>query len=209
MRLLLRLFFALLYHQFAWTYDLVAATVSLGRWKTWVLSAVPHLHGRILEIGCGPGHLQLALRSRGLAAFGLDESPQMTRLASRRLLRQGLSPGITRGLAQRLPYPSATFDCVVATFPSEYFFDGRTLTAIRRVLKPEGQLVLIPAAWITGLSLLNRLAAWLFQVTGQAGPLELLLPPITRQLRSAGFSVRHEVNELPGTRVLVILASRA
>ncbi len=62
MKTLLRFFFRLLYHQFAFTYDLVAATVSLGRWKDWVLSVVPFIEGtRILEIGHGPGHLQRAL----------------------------------------------------------------------------------------------------------------------------------------------------
>ena len=30
---------ATLYHSMAWSYDLVAATVSLGRWKDWGKSA--------------------------------------------------------------------------------------------------------------------------------------------------------------------------
>ena len=36
----MRLFFRLLYHPFAWTYDGVASAVSMGRWKRWVLAAV-------------------------------------------------------------------------------------------------------------------------------------------------------------------------
>ena len=67
MRPLLRFFFYLLYHSFAFAYDLVAASVSLGRWKDWVLSVVPFIEGnRVLEIGHGPGHLQ-----RGPAQPGL------------------------------------------------------------------------------------------------------------------------------------------
>ncbi len=58
---LLRFFFSLLYHQFAWTYDLVSATVSLGHWQEWVRASLPYLHGRTLEIGYGPGHLQTYL----------------------------------------------------------------------------------------------------------------------------------------------------
>ena len=79
---LLRSFFFVLYHQFAWTYDLVAATVSLGRWKDWVRSALPYLSGRVLEIGFGPGYLQLSLFELGIPAFGLDESRQMARQVS-------------------------------------------------------------------------------------------------------------------------------
>ena len=89
MKALLRLFFRLLYHQFAFTYDLVAATVSFNRWKDWVMGVLPFIQGnRVLEIGHGPGHLQRVLRSRGLMAVGLDESAQMGRLAKRNLTRQ-------------------------------------------------------------------------------------------------------------------------
>jgi hypothetical protein len=36
----MRVIFYLLYHPFAFTYDLVAAAVSLNRWKDWVFSIV-------------------------------------------------------------------------------------------------------------------------------------------------------------------------
>src|SRR6185503_13802859 len=88
---ILRFFFKLLYHQFAFTYDLVSATVSLGRWKDWVISILPFIEGtRVLEIGFGPGHLQRVLLSRGLIAVGIDESRQMARLAKYNLGKQNL-----------------------------------------------------------------------------------------------------------------------
>ena len=88
MRNLLRFFFHLLYHPFAFTYDWVAAIVSVGRWKDWVLSVIPFIEGtRILELGHGPGHLQRVLLSRDLVAVGLDESAAMGRLAQRNLRR--------------------------------------------------------------------------------------------------------------------------
>ena len=211
MRLLLslfRLFFHLLYHEFAWTYDLVAAAVSLGRWKDWVLSALPYLNGRVLEIGYGPGHLQIALRQRGLPVFGLDESRQMSRQARRRLRRKGFPVQLTRGYAQHLPFQANAFDTVVATFPAEYIFDGQTLTETRRVLAPGGRLVLLPTAWITGNGVLDRLAAGLFRVTGQAGAIEATLPGTEARIRACGLAVRHELIELRGSRVLVISATK-
>src|SRR5512138_2530133 len=96
MKTLLRFFFRLLYHQFAFTYDLVAATVSFNRWKDWVMSVIPFIEGdRILEIGHGPGHLQRVLltlrhgsgQDRNLIVVGIDESAQMSRLAKRNLTR--------------------------------------------------------------------------------------------------------------------------
>ncbi|HTP03398.1 MAG TPA: hypothetical protein VMJ64_18630, partial [Anaerolineales bacterium] len=65
LRCFLKFFFHHFYHGFAWTYDIVATTVSIGRWNHWVASALPYVRGkRILEIGQGPGHLQLLLRQR-------------------------------------------------------------------------------------------------------------------------------------------------
>ena len=80
----LNTFFHLLYHQFAWTYDWVAAIVSLGRWKDWISATLPYLDGPlVLEIGHGPGHLQVALQAKGIQAVGLDASAQMGRQADR------------------------------------------------------------------------------------------------------------------------------
>jgi ubiquinone/menaquinone biosynthesis C-methylase UbiE len=206
---LFRLLFHLLYHQFAWAYDLVAALVSLGRWKGWVLSVLPYLDGRVLEIGYGPGHLQAALHERGLATFGLDESRQMAHQAMRGLRRKGFSGNLLRAMAGQIPFPNNSFDTLAATFPAEYIFDAHTLAETRRVLVAGGKLVILPTAWITGNGRLERLAAWLFKVTGEAGAVGTLLPGMRKRLREAGFEVRHLLVEQPGSRVLVIIASKS
>ena len=78
----------------------MAAFVSIGRWNDWIDCALPYVQGRrVLEIGHGPGHLQeiFASKHRGLVA-GLDESPQMGRLAKKRLLQAGyLNVNLARG----------------------------------------------------------------------------------------------------------------
>jgi ubiquinone/menaquinone biosynthesis C-methylase UbiE len=208
MRKLLALFFQLLYHSFAWTYDFVAAAASLGRWQAWALQARPFLSGRVLEIGFGPGHLQMALNADGLAVFGLDESHQMIHQAARRLRKAKYPQRLIQGFAQNLPFPDVAFDRVVATFPSEFIFEGQTLVEIHRVLKPSGELVIVPSAWITGKGLLERLAAGLFQVTGQAATLEQILPGMKKRISAVGFLVRHALLELERSRVLVIIATK-
>ncbi len=199
----LRLFFGLLYHSFAWSYDLVAALVSVGQWKTWVTTTLPYLSGpRVLELGHGPGHLQARLLADVRQAFGLDESRQMGFQAYRRLKRKGLTPALTRGLAQALPFPAGTFQQVVATFPSEYISEAETLAEIYRVLAPGGEAVLLLLAWITEKRWYGRLAAWLFRVTGQAPPQwdDRFLEPLQR----IGFQARAEQIQLASSRLLVL-----
>jgi ubiquinone/menaquinone biosynthesis C-methylase UbiE len=216
MRLLaafLRTFFYLLYHQFAWSYDLVANLVSLGRWKKWIVRTLPYIHGgRLLELGHGPGHLQPRLLDRGTIAVGLDESQQMGRITYRRLKRQGYAQvRLVRGLAQNLPFPAGEFDSVIATFPSEYVLDVRTLSEVHRVLQARGRFVLLPVAWITGKSLPDRFLAWLFRFTGQVpdSPVELFSQQAARHFQEAGFQLEIEQVEVQSSLVLIMIASKS
>jgi ubiquinone/menaquinone biosynthesis C-methylase UbiE len=203
----LKVFFDLLYHSFAWTYDGVAAVVSLGRWKGWVYSVIPFLNGpRILELGYGPGHLQLQLLARHLDVYGLDESPQMGQQARHRLAAASFSPHLARGKAEALPYPSGQFNDVVATFPSEYIARPETLAEIYRVLQPDGRLVVLLAAWITGKSTRERIAAWLFRITGQVPTSDAVFEKALEQLAAAHFAAELNWTEVDSSRLLVITA---
>lgn len=216
----LRFFFKLLYHQFAWTYDWVAWTVSVGLWKDWVLAVLPFVEGpSVLELGHGPGHLQSRLLENGFRALGLDVSPQMGRLARRRLRRRGQTASLILGRAQSLPLASGSCDQVVATFPTEYINDSDTLKEIWRVLRAGGQLVVLPAAWITGQRWMERYAAALFKITRQAPalpgypgspqaspyPLEF---PLVDSLGQAGFQVHVEWKELRSSTLILILGKK-
>jgi len=206
---LLRTAYRLLYHPFAWTYDLVAAVVSLGRWQDWVRSALPYLHGRVLEIGFGPGHLQVDLQAMGVSAFGVDESRQMAHHARHRLKKNGMLPALSRGYAQRLPFCGQAFDCVAATFPSDFIFEAETLIEIYRVLLPGGRLVIVPMAWISGSRPLERFMAWLLRLVGETPGKPGQLPAAVRErLKQAGFSVESKLVEMKGSRVLVVVGTR-
>lgn len=234
MKTLLRFFFRLLYHEFAFTYDLVAAVVSFNRWKDWVMSVIPFVAGRrVLEIGHGPGHLQRALLSRELIAVGIDESPQMGRLARHNLRRRdvresqslssssnGPSPAssqfdytqtnLTRGIAQQLPFLDETFDTLVATFPAEYIFDPETVAEARRVLVPGGRFVILPGALITGRGAVDRLLAWIFRVTGEAPPnlTKVIHERSGESLARAGFQVETHEIAVKSSLVFIVLATK-
>jgi len=214
---LLRFFFKLLYHQFAFAYDFVAATVSLGRWKDWVASVLPFIEGtRILEIGFGPGHLQrllLTLRhasgqDRGMIAVAIDESAPMARLARRNTESKA---NLARALAQRLPFADASFDTVVSTFPAEYIFRQETLLEVRRCLSDGGRLIVLPVAMITGRGVLDKLASLLFRVTRQSpvDPVEVVKDQLKEPFVEAGFEVEVKELQVKSSLLLVILAQGA
>ncbi len=199
----MRFFFHLLYHPFAFTYDLVAAVVSFGNWKDWVFSILPFIEGtRILELGHGPGHLQRLLHDRGLSPVAIDESPQMGGVAKRRL---GPSQKLTRGLAQSLPYQSETFDTILSTFPAEYIFDMQTLSEAHRVLRNRSRLIVLLAAWPKNLFL-----AWLFKVTGQSPSEteESIKLKIKERLADTDFRVIVETVEVKSSKLLIVIAAK-
>jgi ubiquinone/menaquinone biosynthesis C-methylase UbiE len=208
MRKLLRFLFHHFYHSFAWTYDFVAAVVSVGRWKDWAFAALPYIRGtRVLEIGFGPGHLQVELNQCGFRVFGLDESRQMIRRAQAKLAQNQLPVALTRGYAQFLPLAADSLDCVVATFPSEYIADRLTLAEIKRTLKPSGRLVIIPMARIWGKSLTDRAAKWLFRITGQTEELtDTFEGRIKSLLTETGFRVEMFHAEIRRSTVSIIVA---
>jgi ubiquinone/menaquinone biosynthesis C-methylase UbiE len=238
MRSFLRFFFYLLYHPFAFAYDLVAATVSVGRWKDWVTSVVPFIQGRrVLEIGHGPGHLQRVLLSRGLFAVGIDESAAMGRLAQRNLRRdsQLLSTGrndtipvkiagtshnsltsgyaqvkLTRGVAQQLPFAADTFDSVVATFPSDYITDPETMSEVMRCLTDGGRFVVLPAATLMGRGILDRIMALVFRITHQSpvDPIEVVSDRLRQPFEEAGFHVQIKGVDVKSSLLLIVIATK-
>lgn len=207
----MRFFFHLLYHPFAFAYDLVAATVSFGKWKDWVFSVLPFIKGtRILELGHGPGHLQRLLINRGLFAVAIDESTQMGRIAKRRLgpshtVLRSAQGKLTRGLAQSLPYQNGAFDTIIATFPSEYIFDLQTFSEARRVLRNRGRLIVLLAAWPKNLFL-----AWLFKVTSQSPSEteESIKLKIKERLADTKFDLAVEIVEVKSSTLLVVVAQK-
>jgi ubiquinone/menaquinone biosynthesis C-methylase UbiE len=205
-RAFLRLFFRLLYNQLAWSYDVVAWLVSLGDWKAWGRTTLAHLCGeRVLDLGHGPGHLLVAMAERGLAPVGLDLSPHMGRQAQRRMRRAELTVPLLRARAQALPFPTASLDSVVATFPTEFIVDPRTLREVTRALRPGGRLIV--AVWVRfeGTGLMARFLRGLYRATGQNEPAPDAFKP---WLKEMGLSPRVVWERVGRTAVMLVVAER-
>lgn len=209
-RKLMNLFFQLLYHQLAWLYDLVSWSVSVGQWQHWILTPLPYLkQDTILELGYGPGHLQKAAHRQSYSIFGLDRSPQMAKIAGKRLRKSQYQPRLAIGDARALPYAEHSIGQIVATFPSEYFLDPLTLKEAHRVLKSEGELIVVPMAWIRGKTPVHMLLGWVFKITGQSLDKE---HPLFEQgiqfLAEHGFEASLQTRELRNSEVLILIASK-
>lgn len=204
----LRLVFHWLYTIFAWAYDFVAALVSFGRWQKWVLAIIPLLKSSpILELGFGPGHLQVALAQQGAEVFGIDASQQMCRLAQKRIRKAGYLPRISRANAEDSPFPSGQFFTIVATFPAPYLFTPATANEINRLLQPGGTLVVLLSAQMNGSNLADKILHFLFRWTGQLPSDSLIKEQLIPVYDDAGFqcAIRHQESDTDNLLVLFIM----
>ena len=70
---------------------------------------------RVLDVGCGPGHLARWLAQRGCQVTGVDRSWRLVRIARRLAAREGLPVRFERGSGEQLPFADAAFDLTLAT----------------------------------------------------------------------------------------------
>jgi len=199
----------------AWSYDLVAWSVSFGQWAAWRRLALLFLQpGPILELAYGTGGLFADMLDAGHQAVGIDFSPYMARLAKRRLQRQNMSIPLNRAKAQALPFASNSFSNVVATFPTNYIFDDKTLAEVYRVLKaPEtgesnaaGRLIIVIEGQLRGPWPIRPVIDWLYKITDQHNfPTINPLP----QFEKHNFKGRWETVEHEGVQARLLIADRS
>ncbi|MEU6644018.1 class I SAM-dependent methyltransferase [Saccharomonospora sp. NPDC046836] len=105
---------------------------------------------RVLDVGCGTGNL---LRSTGkrypkVELVGLDPDPKALARAGRKARRAGVTVRLDRGFAEELPYPDGSFDRVFSSLMLHHLDTASKdalLAEVRRVLRPDGLLVLADA----------------------------------------------------------------
>ena len=125
--------------------------------------------GRILEVGVGTG-ISLATYDRATRIYAVDISPPMLEKARRRVAALGLSnvEAIEVMDAERLQFPAAAFDVVVAQYVVTAVPNPeRALDEFARVVKPGGEIVIA-----------TRMGA----AAGLRGVIEKGLMPVTRRL---------------------------
>ena len=120
------------YARWAPVYDLVFGSV-FESGRAAAISAAERVGGRILEVGVGTG-ISLPDYKRTTQLCGVDISAPMLQKAAERVRELGLTnvEGLFVMDAEKLEFPDASFDVVMAT-----------LDEFARVLKPGGQIILV------------------------------------------------------------------
>jgi len=134
-------------------YDLMNDLMSVGAhrlWKRFTLALANLRPGqRALDVAGGSGDLAAGL-ARQVGARGLvvlsDINAAMLARGRDRLINEGLVGNVAcvQADAERLPFPDNTFDCITIGFGLRNVTDKpAALAAMRRALKPGGQLLVL------------------------------------------------------------------
>jgi ubiquinone/menaquinone biosynthesis C-methylase UbiE len=143
---------------FALSYDLFLAWGERAGMRTLRRNAVAEARGSVLEIGAGTGLNARLFPVEDVDRIILTEpDPAMRRRLSKRLGSLGCPHEILNAPADHLPVDSGSVDTVVSTLVLCTVTDlAATLAEIRRVLAPEGRLILVEHVRAAG----PRLSGW-------------------------------------------------
>jgi ubiquinone/menaquinone biosynthesis C-methylase UbiE len=158
----------------------------LAPFRERVISAA---EGRVLEIGIGSGLNLPFYRPQVKEIFGLEPSPQLITMAQR-AARDSSSPvAFIEGTAEAIPLDDRSIDTVVTTWTLCTIPEAvQALMEMRRVLKPDGQLLFIEH----GLAPEENVRKWQDRVTPlwkRIGGGCHLNRPIPILIERAGFSI--------------------
>ena len=107
--------------------------------------AAPAGTERVLDIGTGAGHTALALAPRVSSVVLTDPVPTMLDTARRLFTEAGIrNAEFIEAVAERLPFPDASFDIVSTRLAAHHFDDvALAIREVARVLRPGGVFIFV------------------------------------------------------------------
>ena len=100
---------------------------------------------RVLDLGCGGGHVSFAAAAEAGEVVAFDLSAEMLAAVARVAAARGLTNIRTqRGSVEALPFADGAFDIVLSRFSAHHWPDlAAALAEARRVLRPDGIAVFV------------------------------------------------------------------
>ncbi len=94
---------------------------------------------RVIDVGCGPGHILRELRGHVCEIVGLDISYLMLEMAK----QQAPEAEVVHGLAEEIPFPDNSFDLVLSRAAIHHVRDARAaFREMARICKPDCYVVI-------------------------------------------------------------------
>jgi ubiquinone/menaquinone biosynthesis C-methylase UbiE len=111
---------------------------------------------RVLDLGCGGGHVTFNVAPQVREVVAYDLSPEMLGVVARAAQERGLGNVATeQGVAEKLPFADASVDVVLSRFSTHHWRDFEAgLREAARVLKPGGMAAFIDSV-SPGVALLD------------------------------------------------------
>lgn len=98
----------------------------------------------VLDLATGPGYQAFALASCVQKVYGIDNKPELIRIAKEKAAQEGVKNAeFSVGAAQKIDYPDHFFDIVTCRLALHHLSKPRcVLSEINRILKPDGKFQL-------------------------------------------------------------------
>jgi len=104
-----------------------------------------HPDARVLDLGCGAGHVSFQIAALAGEVLAYDLSADMLAVVASAAEERGIGNiTVGQGVAEHLPFADGSFDFVFSRFSAHHWSDvGLALREARRVLKPGGKLAIV------------------------------------------------------------------
>ena len=123
-------------------------------WASLLLPLIPPAPARVADLGCGTGSLAVLLAEAGHRISGLDLAPVMVERARAKATSAGVEAEFVVGDAMSPPWPTGSFDAVLARHVLWALPDAREgLDRWLELLTPGGRIVLVEGRWSNGAGL--------------------------------------------------------